>query len=68
MVGGIMPGSDNWRAMVTGGEEVPHKCVEIESIKISNNGFYYNKEAGDSHSCLNGQYGNLVLFKENWEE
>ena len=51
MVGGIIPGSHNWRAMVTGGEEVLHKCVEIESIKISNNGFYYNKEAGDSHSC-----------------
>ena len=44
-----MTRANNRRSMVSGGEEIPHKCAGTESSQIGNNYFYYNKDEGNFH-------------------
>ena len=60
-VGGIMPRENNSRSMVSGEEEIPHKCGRTKGSQIDNNDFYYNKEELNFQPGQNGQHVSLVL-------
>lgn len=55
-VGGIIPGAER-RGMVSGGEEIQHKCAGIKSSQTGNT-FYHNKEKGVS---INMRIDNMVI-------
>ena len=47
--------------MLSGEEEIPHKCGRTKGSQIDNNDFYYNKEELNFQPGQNGQHVSLVL-------
>ena len=43
-MGGIIPRKNHRRSIISGGEEIQHKCTGNKSTQIDNNEFYHNKE------------------------
>ena len=67
-VGGLVPNATHGRSLVTGREEILHKCAGIEDSQIANNDIRSITQSRDVSSCKVGTHVRIALSNEDKKE